>query len=41
MLEQLCSLALSVVLVVFLEVSLVLARAPEAAVECVRQDLCF
>ena len=44
MLEQLCSVALSVVLVVFLVVSvvsLVLARAPEAAVECVRQDLCF
>ena len=41
MLEQPCSVALSEVLVVFFVVLLVLALAPEAAVECVRQDLCF
>ena len=41
MLEQPCSVALSEVLVVFLVVLLVLTLAPEAAVECVRQDLCF
>ena len=40
MLEQPCNVALLVVLV-FLEVSLVLALVPVAAVECVRQDLCL
>ena len=41
MLEQPRNVALLVVLVVLLEVSLVLALVPVAAVECVRQDLCL